>query len=203
MSNLEEVKNPNPYIVQMKLYKGKEAYNKEGKLISESQPMKLRHGVKEWTLFMDAVKGMGVSRVEIMHVTKEVIYKGDEPNTYAVVDSVPQNIQRDIDQCLKGAPKKLTPEQQEIADLKASIKEMKAAIQGGNQVKQAPPVKAEPVPVEEVGSVEGTPVKADPEKAELNAAKAKYAELFGEKPHHATKLASLNQKINAKLQENN
>ena len=49
-------------IVQLKIYKGREAYNSKAELISENQLMKLKYGSLEWRNFMKSVKILGVSR---------------------------------------------------------------------------------------------------------------------------------------------
>jgi hypothetical protein len=173
------MKNQKNLIVQLRVYKGQVNFDENGNLTSESQLMKLRYGIREWTLFLKSIYQMGWTRVDVVKCfdgNEKLEENGmfNHPET-----DIPSNIEAEIKVAMEGDKKKLTPEQQEIKELKAQM----AEIVKGKQKKEAPKEKSG---------------KGNDDEA-LNLAREKYEELFKKKPHHKKTLEKINNEIDAKL----
>lgn len=176
-------------IVTLRLYRGEEKYNKEGKLISESQLYKVSHGTHDWNLFKKNI-GYTFTSAEIVAVNKQSKELVDvEENgvkrkntlfSYESVD-ISDTLKAEVHAIFNAPKKELTPEQKQIAELKAQLDALTNASKAKPVVKEA--AKA---PVSKENS------------EELESLRSEYAELFGKKPSHLMKVESLKKAINEK-----
>lgn len=170
-------------IVQLKIYKGKEAYNREGKLISDSQLMKLKYDVLEWTNFIKSAKFLGYSKVEVIkclngNESKIVNHVKQHPEV-----EIPQEVLDSVAKCLTEDEVVLTPEEK--------IKQLEARIDAMAKPKER--------------TTEHVDVSKTPEKVEatnesddddLEDARQRYREAFeGQDPHPLAKVKRINQLI--------
>ena len=160
-------------IVTLRIFKGREAYDSSGKLISENQTMKLTYGILEWKNFLKTVINMGLTKVEIVKCT-------DGDNGYKEIE-IPKEIQADIDNCFKIPESLLTPEQKKIKELEEKIE----ALAGTVHPKGERPKKEKVI--EEVIVSE--------DNSDIEQLRIKYEELWGEKPHQRMGIKKMNQKI--------
>lgn len=168
-------------IVQLRVYKGQVNFDLNGKLTSQSQLMKLRYGIREWTLFLKSINQMGWTRVDVIKcLNGDEKLEKDGMFNHPEIDA-PNNIEAEIKAAMVGKEKPLTKEQQEIKDLKA---QMAKFLDGKKPKGNAPPKIEEP--------------KGEDDK-KLNAARAEYEKVFGKKPHHKKTLEGLTEDINTKL----
>lgn len=173
-------------IVQVKVYKGPVNFNEGGQLTSPAQLIKLRYGVREWTLFLKGIVQMGWTRVDVIKCLDGNERTFDEETRIAnhpeVDDAeIVKTIEAEIKKAMAGEEKQLTPEQQEIKELKAQM----AKLLGTKQ----------DAPKDDSKKSEGT-------DQELTAARIKYEEVFGKKPHHKSSVENINEAIKEKLNEN-
>lgn len=179
------------YSVKIRVFKGKKSYDENHKLLSANQLVTLTpfNGF-DWINFMKHAMNLGHTSAEVVQVQK-IVYtsvedkiRKDAPNkivtTYEDVET-PQEITDAVHAAFNPVVKtNLTPEQVELADLKAEMAEMKASMSGGKKAES--PKKDNTPNVNE----------------ELEVARARYTELYGKKPHHMTQLPKLNELIAAK-----
>lgn len=163
-------------IVQLRIFRGKESYDVNGKVTSNVQTMKLKFGRLEWVNFMKTAI-LVYSKIEVVRCT-------DMDNDYKEI-TTPKEVLADVERALKGEEVKLTPQQQEIKELKDAVAELK----GKKESK-----KPESKPKEEK-KFDKTPDTDE----ELEAARVRYEEVFGKKPHYLTALKTINKKIEAEL----
>ncbi len=171
-------------IVQLKVYKGPVNFNEGGQLTSPAQLMKLRYGIREWDLFLKGIIQMGWTRVDVIKCLDGNERLFDEESRVAnhpeVKDSeIIKTIEAEIKKAMVGKEKVLTPEQQEIKELKAQMAELVAS-------KKDSPKK----------TTIGNPVIVD---EELTTARVKYEKVFGKKSHHKKTLEKLTEEIKVEL----
>lgn len=169
-------------IVQVRVYKGQVNFDEGGKLQSQNQLMKLRYGIREWDLFLKSINQMGWTRVDVIKCLdgNERIEKDGMIN-HPVIDT-PDNIAVEIKKAMVGEDKPLTPEQQEIKDLKAQMAlllETKKSESENNGTK--------------ISTSTGTDEK-------LKDAREEYEKVFGKKPHHKKTLEKLAEEIKVELE---
>lgn len=171
-------------IVQVRVYKGKVTYNENGDLTSQAQLIKLRYGIKEWDLFKKSIIQMGWSRVDVIKcLDGNTRIEKDGMINHPVIDT-PDNIAVEIKEAMVGPKKQLTPEQQEIKDLKAQMAELLELKEG--------------IP-NDVGNGPGNDGAAIHAQA-LSNARSKYEEVFSKKPHHKKTLQKLTKEIEVELE---
>lgn len=159
-------------IVQLRIFRGKVTYDAKGKITSDVQTMKLKFGRLEWVNFIKTAR-LIYSKIDVVMCTdlgKDYREKPKEIDT-------PDEVLSDIETALKGKGVVLTPQEQEIKDLKDDIAELK-----GKKSKKEVEEKKE----ENTGG------------DELESLRAKYTELYGKKPNHLMKEAGLKKKIEEK-----
>lgn len=159
-------------ILTLRVYRGKETYDKDGNINSDSQTFKLAHGRLEWTHFMKTLSVFGYNKIEIL----KCLDNSDSKDPKEI--DIPQEINKEISDAMAGEGKALTPEQQELAAVKEEMAEMKELLKG--KTKAAPEKKGDDTP--DVNE-------------ELESARESYFELTKEKPHHMWKLSTINTKI--------
>ncbi len=174
------------YSVKLKIFKGRKSYDEKGNMISPNQSVEITpFGGLEWNNYLANISLLGYTGAEVTEVT-EISYNKVQDNTkkegemkiettYKVVEA-----SKDILEAVKNAfnkkvEKALTPEQKELADLKAEMKEMREAMKSGSKT---PAKKVE----------DNTPNINE----ELDAARDKYTKLYEKKPHHLWKLEKIN-----------
>lgn len=176
-------------IVQVRVYKGKVNYNEKGELTSQAQLIKLRHGIKEWTLFLKSITQMGWSRVDVIKcLDGNTRIEKDGMINHPVIDT-PDNIAVEIKEAMVGPKKQLTPEQQEIKDLKDQMAELLESKKGkskGDGTKDGTSTNT------------STSTKNDSDE-KLNDTRKEYEEVFGKKPHHKKTLEKLTEEIKVEL----
>jgi len=191
-------------IVKLRIYKGQEAYDANGKIISENQTMKLKYNVLEWKNFLKTAKHMGYSKVEVVECLdgNKKIKIGDGI-THPIIKT-PIEVLNDIKSCLAVAAEKQTPEQVRIAELEKTINAMQASLA---------PVSTIEIPTT-LGVVTNGAVKisnSNGNGVDIEKLKIKYAERTKElglgkdkeglTPHHKWKQETLLEKI-AELENN-
>lgn len=155
------------YAIKGMLYKGQKTFDQNGKLTSESQTIDLPiYGSLEWNNFFKSIRNLGYSSLDVIK-TNEVTYEDNKP-TYKEVDT-PKEIISEIENSFNPVIHvELTPEQKQIAELKAMVEKL------SNDSK--PKVK---------------PAKDE----DLEAARQEYLEVLGKKPHHLLSLEKINAEI--------
>ncbi len=163
----------NNIILTLRIYSGKRLYDATGKLISKNQTMKLSYGRLEWTVFLKGA-AMFYTEVEIESATKEVIK--DDVKKYNDT-KIPADAIAEL--------RKVMGKEDQAKPAKKVAKKEEAKVEEKADEKKENPTNNE--------------IGYDPE--DLEAVREKYLEVFGEKPHHAKKAASLNKEIADKLLE--
>jgi hypothetical protein len=165
-------------IVSLRVYRGKLNYDANGNVTSENQIVKLKHDTQEYYNFLKNLRINGYHKVEVKKAVKMATYNTDEKdedvtNLTQYASEVKAAFEPTSDR-----PK--TAQELEIEKQGREIAELKALIKGG----KAPVTKPEPEPK----------LKDD----ELEAARDKYMDVFGKKPNHLMKVASILGKIEEK-----
>jgi monoamine oxidase len=189
------------YSVKLRVYRGEKSYDKSGNVTSPNQSMDLSPYLSmEWINWMKNSRNVGFTDAEVEEV-REIVYtehtKRDEKvvepyiiTTYPVVkegDNIIDQIKEAVKKAFDNSVKlKLTPEQQELADLKIEMAEMKALLTGGTDA--------------DTGG-EGGNDDTD-EDAELEKWRKKFFEVTGQKAHPMSKASTLEKKIEEFLEEN-
>lgn len=165
------------YAIKARLFKGRKNYNENGVITSANQLIDLPiTGSLEWRNFMKRVRHAGYTDMEVVKCSS-VTYENHRP--VLTECEAPEEIVNEIKEAFRNTVKKvLTPEQREIAELKAQM----AAMIEANKAPKTP-------------ANDDTPDINE----ELEAARDRYKELFGKKPSHLMKLSTLNQKIEEEL----
>ena len=186
------------YAVKINLYRGKKTFDENGKITSEMGAMDLpTYQSLEWNNFMKHATIVGYTDGKLISVSEIKYTTKDKPNgkpgevvtttSYEPV-SLDSEIANEIAAVVKEAFEvkrvALTPEQQEIADLKAVV---------AGLVEAKPKKEAKKKPEPKV-KVEFEAPKDDSSN-ELEDARAEYTRLYKAKPSHLMKLAGLNKKI--------
>lgn len=186
--------------VQLRIYKGREAYDAKGNLISDNQTLKLKHNTLEWRNFMKSIKHLGISKVEVVQcLDGNEIIKDGAGITHPKIDT-PEKVLNEVKNCLAPEVEKLTPEQQKIADLEKTINEMKALISVPAKASQSNKEATTPINgvEKEVPVSNGVDIEVL-KKEYFNITEEKSGK--GKKPHHLWKADRLTEEI-AKLQSN-
>lgn len=173
-------------IVNLRVYRGKVTYNENGQVTSENQTFKVRRPSKEWGLLLKNAPLM-YTKVEIVEVLKEEIKHSEktvngkivpvQSHEYSKVEASDE-IKYEISNLFSKAKPETADEK--IAKLQAQLDKLTANKNEGVKVAEKP-----------------EPSNND----ELELARLKYFQLFGEKPSHLLKLKSLNAKIAEKEAE--
>jgi len=196
------------YAVKINLYRGKKTFDEHGNISSEMSAMDLpTYKSLEWTNFMKYATIVGYTDGKLISVSEIHYTTKDKPNgkhgeVVTTTSYEPVKMDSEIVAEIAAVVKEafeikrvaLTPEQQEIADLKAIV----AGLVDSKPKKAEKPVKEKAAPKAEI-KVEA-PKESDSSN-ELEDARGKYTELYGKKPSHLMKLEGLNKKIAEKLAE--
>lgn len=108
-------------VVWLQIYKGsKVLYNENGKVENENQNVKLIYETLEWTNFLKAIRYNPYCKVEVIKVLQPT---KDENNKIEYKEiEISESIKKEVLIAHKGDVEvKLTPEQKEIAELKAQM----------------------------------------------------------------------------------
>lgn len=162
-------------VITLRVYKGKETYDKNGKLNSETQTFKLRYARLEWRIFLKTINQLNYSKVEAIKCL-DVTKRGNQHEV-----GIPESVHSDIKKATGAVEVPLTPEQQEIKKLKAQMEEMKGLI------KSSKPKKKE----------KKEPVQTTKAEMTLEDAKKAYQEKFNKKPYHGWNLEQLQAKLDS------
>ena len=168
-------------VVALRVFKGarllKDALT--GKIENENHVVKLKYFHKSWKNFMQMMPKHGYCKVDVVSVLDG---DGEDWRDINFVNSVKEEVASSL------VPKrevKQTPEQKEIAELKAQMAEL---LKAQTPVKEA--VVEKPV-VEVVEKVEDNP-------DELEALRDEYKKLFNKNAHHRLSVKVLRKKIEEK-----
>ncbi len=173
-------------IVKIRIYKGTEILkNDKGEVRNENQTVTLKHDSQEWHNYLGKMSRSGYGVAQVVEAFEDKGMDKEYKTTYEKINGADISIiNAEIQEALKKDKIAETPEQTEIRELKERIDKMED--------------KKSPAPVTKVAP----PVDNTPDiNEELEAAKAKYAELFGKPPHHMAQLKGINEKIAKKLKE--
>lgn len=100
-------------IVHLRVYKGlKLFYDANGKVMNPNQVVKLTYNTIEWKNFIKNLSGIGFNSVEV-----EKVLSGD---TLEEIE-MPKEILEEVKNIFKAKERELTPEQKEIAELRAIV----------------------------------------------------------------------------------
>lgn len=182
----------NRQIVTLKTVRYLPEIDSNGQAKQEAINVKLPYPSQQWDNYMKTLRFAGFNKVEVEQVTDEEVTlvtmkkKGKDftkqVKKYTVVDT-PSKIIEAVKTALAKPEVELTPEQKEIAELKAAIAELRGA-------------NAEPK--KEAKKVE--PKEEESNDSDLDAARAEYKEAFEKKPHHSWSAEQIREKIK-ELQE--
>ena len=168
-------------LVIMQVFRGELKKGEDNQWLTENNPMRLHIPSKGWDLFLVRASSM-FTKVELTKVqeqkidfgTKEVKGKQVKTETHKYVDIESRQEIKDAITGLFASKVKLTPEQIELAELRATIEEM----------------KADKKPVKEAKKE----VAGDDE---LTKMQDKYKKVTGKKAFHGWDVAQLVEKIEA------
>ena len=171
-------------IITLRLYKGKETYNKEGKLTSTNQLYKISHNTFDWEAFKKTI-AFTFSRAEVLEVNEQIVKMEEEEvlgkkvpvARYSYVKKeVTEELKREIDVIFNGEEKKMTPQEEKIANLEAVVKEL----QKNSKPKEDKDIQSDG-------------------KEDLEKARKEYMDAFeGKKPFHGWDADTLRNKITDK-----
>lgn len=181
-------------IVKMRLFKGKETYDKNGKINSENQEYKLEYGGLEWSERLKGLKNL-CTRAEVIGVQEEHTELKHKEHagkqhpyleySYKDVDDISKYV-KEVEAAFSEPKPELTADQKRIADLEAKLE---AVLNAGNKEQKPKEVK------EEVKSE----VDEEFEARKLEATRNEYLEVIGKKPHHKASIENMTEAIkNAK-----
>lgn len=165
-------------ILTLRLYRGKETYNKEGKLTSPNQLYKVSHNTFDWENFKKTIN-FTFSNAEVVEFNKQIIKMGEEEvlgkktpvaiYSYEKIE-VTEKLKKEVSDIFKKIDKELTPDQKKIAELE---KKLESLLSG---------------PDKKVVVNEST-------DAELETLRAAYKEKFGKKAHHMKGIEKLKKEL--------
>lgn len=183
------------YVV-LKMFRGMATYNEHGQITSENSELTLQYNTLEWSNFIKRIRAIGY--------TKIVFLKTINANGETVTD-FNDEIKKEVAGIFLAPEKELTPEQKEIKELKEQMAALVAGKKPDAEVENEPE-KEENKPVVEVAETAEENKDESNDEVEateemLEAARAEYFSLFGEKPNYKTKYAKLKQQIADKLAE--
>lgn len=164
--------------IHLRIYKGKPgvkgiAKNEAGKVINENHLVKLSYGSLEWDNYMKNLRVMNFVKVEVVG-----FYDKTDKDGSFVYNEAPEDVLKEVDSSMTAQEEvPLTPQQKEIAELKAQM----AEFLGSKKTEKK----------SEAPQADNTPNINE----ELDAARARYKEVFGKKPNTLLKLETLNNKI--------
>lgn len=185
MSDLTE-KHPT---IHLYIYKGKKgisgvATGENGKIINENHRVSLPLDTMEWNNWLKQVIPSGIIKIDVLGIVKE---KKDKNGNYLshTYGEVSEEIKKKVaDSLIAKVNINLTPEQKEIAELKAMVEAQGKMImsQGGNYEESKPEPKSDP---------------------ELKEARDEYQNVFGKKGGPSWDVATIREKIDAELAKQN
>lgn len=162
-------------IVTLRLYRGKETYNKTGKLTSENQLYKISHNTTDWVNFKKTA-AYTFSNAEVLAFNKQIVKMEEEEvlgkltpvarYSYKEI-SIPEELKKEVKAIFQGEEKVLTPDQKKIAELEKKIDNLS----NGNR-EQKPNTDED-----------------------LNNARAEYKKVFGKKGYAGWTVEQINAKI--------
>lgn len=168
-------------IVTLRLYRGKETYSKTGKLTSENQLYKISHKTTDWANFKKTI-AYTFSNAEVVAVNEQIVKMEEEEvlgkmtpvaiYSYKKVE-ITDELKKEVEAIFRTDEKPSTPEQVEIAKLKAKVD----ALMG-----KSPKKTKKTKPVQEI----------DPE---LKKVREEYYKAIGKKAYHAWDIKILRDKI--------
>ena len=145
---------------------------KTGNTVTPHGTTKLTYGSLSWNNYLKTAVNIGITEIEVKSVYSSPI--GGGKGEYIDID---ESIIEEVAAIFKPKLADLTPEQREIAELKAQMKEL---LEGKSAKKEAP--KAAP--------------KKDVESDDIEELRAEFKKLVGKKPHHKISRENLITEIN-------
>ncbi len=165
-------------ILTLRLYRGKETYNKEGKLTSPNQLYKVSHNTFDWEAFKKTI-AFTFSRAEIVEFNEQVVKIEEEEvlgkkvpvarYSYVKIE-VTEELKKEVSDIFKKIDKELTPDQKKIADLEKKIESL-------------------------LPSSNKKVVVNESTDAELKTLRAAYEVKFGKKAHHMKTIKGLKEEL--------
>ena len=171
------------------MYKGKVTYDEKGVLNSEAHTAKYVYPTKEFEVAMSNIAGHGYTKLEVLWC-KDAENKMEEIETPAGVTKI-------IEKAFAKPEKQKTPEQR-IAELEAKLE---VALSDKKPIKENKDnnTKAKSEKQKTQTDTSRPDYKNMNEDEKLEAVRAEYLGVFGEKPSHLSKFKSLNEKIEKEL----
>lgn len=177
-------------LVKLRVYKGKESYDKQGNLISDSQTVKLFHGTLEWNNFKKNAKVIYTNAVVEGLFNEKVTIKTETIKGKEVENQEFEYISKEIPQELKDEVRYmfeneviLSPEERRIQELEAKLDALMNGSKSKKETKKAESKTETKEPNTEVDE-------------ELEVLRDEYKEVVGKKPSHLMKAETLRNKIN-------
>ena len=164
-------------VLKLQVYYGEKKYNVRGEVISKKQIIKITYGTNEWKQFAQNAPKIGITSIDVEEVRKGRIEGGKMVYDSDSIIETPKQITIEVEDIFTIPEEYLTPEQREIKELRSLIEEMKSS--------NSKPKKE-------------SKKQVDPN---LESARARYEELFGKKPSHLKKAATLLKEIEEKENE--
>jgi hypothetical protein len=151
--------------VHLQALKGAEVFNAKQNLVTPNDKFKVTYGSKEWENVLSRAKSFGYTEIKVLSVVDKTGKDKVEDNGL---------IQKEVNEAMTSEEKQLTPEQKEIAELKARLEAM-----------------------ESNGSKKDDVIDTEL----LEKLRKQYSDLFDKKPHHLLGVEKLQEAINEKLNE--
>lgn len=159
--------NQNLY-VHLRVYRGPELrYDKNGNPTTENQIVKLQHNTQEYHRFLSMFRANGYCGVEVVRIYDAASKK--EVSDSDIVDPIKEEVDKAFND---GLQPEMTAEQKRIADLEATVQQMKEMLAKGN------------APAEETET-----------HADLEAARKEYMEITGQQGDKRWTAETINKKI--------
>lgn len=107
--------------VILRVYKGKKAYDENGKMISQNQKVSLPYGSKEWHNFVMHAPMVGFTAIDVT----DILVKGKSDKTHIAT------LQLEHQAAFGKREEVLTPDQKRIKELETEMAELKSLLKGG------------------------------------------------------------------------
>lgn len=110
--------------VALEVYRGERKFDENGKYIGEKQEVTFTYGDTEWAKHIGRLKNLGINSVEVVKAYGKGEWKGeglDKKMVFPEIE-VSDELKKEVQSLFNPQPKtELTPEQKEIAELKARL----------------------------------------------------------------------------------
>lgn len=172
--------------IHIHIYKAKQgvtgiATGENGIVLNENHIVKLPYDTMEWHNYLKTLQPNGIIKVDVLG-----FYKSTNEDGSFAYDDCGEEVEKAVHTALYGKEDRPLSKDEEIALLKKQVGELIAHNKKPKEATKAAPAK------------ETKPDATPNVNEELEAARDRYKEIFGKKPHHMKKLESINEEINAK-----